>query len=75
MQALNSYWPFLTAFISLIVWSVRLEGKVAFAQKEISELKIKHDSLDSQLVEKISTIEKTLARIEGRLEGLHGKKN
>lgn len=75
LQILSNSWPIVISFIALIIWSVRLEGKVSFAEKEISELKIKHDNLDSALVNKIGEIEKSLARIEGWLKGKYGKED
>lgn len=34
---------------------------------EIKELRTKHEQLDSKIVEKLSNVEKSLAKIEGRL--------
>ena len=66
----------LLAVIGLVVWLVRLEGKVqinremtALAQKSIDELRVRHEALDSELVKKLSKLETALARIEGYLKG------
>lgn len=57
-----------------LIWLIRLEGKVAFTEKmqaeqsgEVKELRTKHEQLDSKIVEKLSNVEKSLAKIEGRL--------
>jgi len=47
---------------------VRLEGQVGFLKKQVDELIIKHDALDSQLVQKLSRLETAIARIEGYLK-------
>lgn len=58
----------LTACIAFIVWLVRLEGQVGVLKKQVDELTIKHDALDSQLVQKLSRLETAIARIEGYLK-------
>lgn len=58
----------LLACIGFVVWLVRLEGQVGFLKKQVDELTIKHDALDSQLVQKLSRLETAIARIEGYLK-------
>lgn len=58
----------LLACIAFIVWLVRLEGQVGFLNKQVDELVIKHNALDSQLVQKLSRLETAIARIEGYLK-------
>jgi hypothetical protein len=60
--------------VSGIVWLIRLEGVVKADRREtdilrsdIEDLRHRHEALDSKVVEKLSIIEKTLARIEGYL--------
>lgn len=53
--------------VALIVWLIRLEGKANTNEKAIEKLEVKHDALDSKIVDKLSVIEKSLAKIEGRL--------
>lgn len=61
--------PALVAlFIAFIVWLVRLEGKVFYAEKSIDELTIKHENLDSELVKKLTALETAIARIEGYMK-------
>lgn len=60
--------------IGFIVWLVRLEGKISSVeeannrtQKDVDELRIKHEALDSDLVKQLTEIKITLAKIEGFL--------
>jgi hypothetical protein len=55
-------------FIGFVVWLVRLEGKVYYNEKQIDELQIKHENLDSELVKKLSALETAIARVEGYLK-------
>lgn len=62
------------AILSGVVWLVRLEGRInqveahnLDTQKDIDDLRIRHEDLNEKLVSKLSEIEKALARIEGRL--------
>ena len=63
------------AGIGGVVWLVRLEGRVnhnskliEYEQKAREVLTAKFEALDSKLVEKLSEVEKSLARIEGYLQ-------
>ena len=54
--------------------AIRLEGKVimgekqvSIAQKEIDTLLVKHEALDSKVVEQLASVRESLARIEGAL--------
>lgn len=58
----------LLSCIAFVVWLVRLEGKVGYAQKSIDELTIRHNNLDSELVKKLTSLETSIARIEGYLK-------
>lgn len=55
----------ITSIVGLIAWFVRLEYQVKSQYNQIMELKIKHESLDSKVVERLNKIEQALARIEG----------
>ena len=64
----------LSAAIGTVVWLVRLEGRVNAVvkdndrtQKDVDELRIKHETLDSSLVKELTAIKITLAKIEGYL--------
>lgn len=66
------YWPFVLSIIALSVWLVRLEGKTEAsikatqeAQKDIDDLRIRHEGLDSKIVEQLAEVRESLARLEG----------
>ena len=65
-------WPIVAALIGLIVWLVRLEGKASSTEKQVDALWIKHEGLDSKVVEQLASVRESLARIEGSL-GIHQK--
>lgn len=74
INLLLNIWPVLAALIGFVVWLVRLEGKTKEnetanmrTQKDIDELRIRHESLDSKVVEQLSSVRESLARIEGAL--------
>lgn len=46
-------------FVALIVWAIRLEGKVQYTEQKVDKL--------FHLEEKIGAIRESLARIEGQL--------
>lgn len=61
--------------ISGFVWLIRLEGRVNYNEKMITnnheglnELRVKHESLDSKIVEKLTKVEVALAEIRGILK-------
>ena len=65
--------------IAAIVWLVRLEGKteaVAKAntetQKDVDELRIRHEVLDVKIVEQLSKVRESLARLEGYFSASNG---
>lgn len=67
-------WTVGVAGVGLVVWLVRLEGKVLAneranveTQKDVDALRIEHNSLNHQTVKQLSEIRESLARIEGRL--------
>lgn len=75
LTLLLQIWPVFLGLLAMVVWLVRLEGSVAHAkelargcQKDVDELRIKHESLDSKIVEQLAQVREALARIEGRLE-------
>jgi hypothetical protein len=67
IQTISNIWPVVTTVVGLIVWLVRLEGKVSQSEKQLDALQIKHESLDSKVVEQLADVRESLARIEGAL--------
>jgi len=55
------------ALIGFIAWLVRLEFVTKQNKYDVAMLWKKHDDLDKTVMEKLSKIESSLARIEGRL--------
>ena len=79
LSFLNTYWAIMAAIVGLIVWLVRLEGKTSAnekaierVEKQVDSLEIKHEQLDSKLVQQLAAVREALARIEGAL-GIHNK--
>jgi len=73
-MSIDEIMTIIGATVGLIIWLVRLEGKVNsidqkadISQKQIDALQIKHDALDCKIVEKLGELSESLARIEGRL--------
>lgn len=65
-----------SALIGTIVWFVRLEGRIKSCEhtdsrieKELDGLIVKHEALDSRVLEELSKVRESLARIEGQLLG------
>jgi hypothetical protein len=74
LDVLLKYWPLLAGLLALVVWLVRLEGKhshnhdmIVACQADLKSLTIKHESLDSKVVEQLAQVRESLARIEGAL--------
>lgn len=73
-EAIRALYPIAAAFVGLVVWSIRLEGKVKAnekaneqTQRDVDALRTKHEALDSKVIEELTRIREALARIEGRL--------
>lgn len=58
---------------SLVAWFARLEFKTSSNEKEIDKIIQNHDGLEQKILDKISIVEQSLARIEGRLERKKGE--
>lgn len=66
--------PFMVTFVAMVAWFIRLEAKGLANEKSLTEALKLIDKLDTQLraldnriVEKLSFIERSLSKIEGRL--------
>lgn len=71
----KDYFELIVAVLGFVVWLVRLEGKVAQvgrlvdeAQKDVDVLRVNHETLSSKIVEQLSEVKQSLARLEGALE-------
>jgi predicted nucleic acid-binding Zn-ribbon protein len=63
-----------TSVVGLIAWLVRLESSTHATRDRLKDLMEKHirleekyEAMETRIVEKLSVIEKSLAKIEGRL--------
>ena len=68
MEWLKENGEFLLAGVGVIVWLIRLEGKAIYNEKGLAKLEVKHEALDNKIVDKLSNVEKSLAKIEGYLQ-------
>lgn len=73
-MSITDYLQIVLAALALVVWLVRLEGKIAFAerlavdvQKDVDVLRTKHEGLDSKIIDQLGAVRESLARLEGRL--------
>ena len=62
------------SIVLFTVWFIRLEGKIYNVETRqddqndsLKELRTKHEALDNKIVEKLSNVERSLAKIEGQL--------
>lgn len=69
---LSTYWPFVLSIVGLVVWLARLEGKTDSAikaneetQRDVNDLRTRHEGLDSKIVEQLARVRESLARLEG----------
>lgn len=70
----DSLFQAILAGVGFIVWLVRLEGKINAiekanyeTQKDVDDLRVRHEVLGSSLVIQLSEIRESLARLEGSL--------
>lgn len=67
IELIAQLWPIMLSLVGLIAWIVRLESQAQAMRLELESLKIKHHALDSKVVEQLSQVRESLARIEGKL--------
>ena len=68
-------WQIASGVFGIVVWFLRLEGRVKALEKQdemqtklIDSASVKAQALETKVFDKLSLIETTLARIEGKLE-------
>lgn len=61
--------------IGTVVWAIRQEGKIAHlddklngAQRDVDDLRVRHENLDSKIVQELVHLKESVARIEGYLK-------
>lgn len=64
----------LVVAVGTVIWLIRLEGRVDAAtranvetQKDIDDLRVRHENLDTKIVEQLTQVRESLARLEGKL--------
>ncbi len=74
--------PFVIMLGGIMAWFIRLEAKGLANEKaqvdtakSLDKLDVKVEALDNRIVEKLSYIERSLAKIEGRLSIDNDKQN
>jgi hypothetical protein len=74
MSTIGEWVQIISLVIVFIVWLIRLEGKIKMidranieTQKDVDELRVKHEALDSKIIDQLSKIRESLARLEGKL--------
>lgn len=63
-------WTGVGFLVGVIVWLVRIEGRVNYVEKNAAETRSQLVTLDSELVKKLASIETSVARIEGYLTAM-----
>jgi len=80
LKTISDFWPAIGAAVGFLIWLLRLEGRINHAEimngalaRDLEHLHGKHEALDNKVVESLSQIRESLARIEGRLMHDNGK--
>ena len=80
MELLHNYIVEISMLVGLIVWSIRLEGKVSHIEsinikqdQEIELLDARLREFDSKILNKLSEIAERLSFIEGAIKGAQQK--
>ncbi len=60
MNNIMEYYPILVGFVAVVVWSIRLEGKISAQEKEIQAF--------AQIMSKLSLIAEDVAYLKGSME-------
>lgn len=70
-----------SALVGVIVWFARLESRIKnlesmllVMEKQLDLLRVKHEALDNRVLEELSRVRESLARIEGLMGVPNNKK-
>lgn len=73
-MAISEWIEVISVGVLALIWLVRLEGRISAVdkanietQKDVDELRTKHEALDSKIIEQLAQIRESLARLEGKL--------
>lgn len=67
MDWLKDILPIATTALGGLVWLIRIEGRINYAEKTLDRLQIKHEELENKIMDKLSVIEKSISRLEGMM--------
>ena len=69
---LLNYSGYILSGIAALVWLIRLEGRTNAIEKasdetqnDLNDLRIRHEGLDTKIVEQLAKVRESLARLEG----------
>jgi len=71
MEAVQSIYylmPIAMAVVGLVAWLVRLDAKVRALEANHDNLDLKHETISMRLVNELSSVRESLARIEGKMQ-------
>ncbi len=61
--------------IGAVIWAIRQEGKISHladklngTQRDVDDLRVRHENLDSKIVQELAHLKESVARIEGYLK-------
>jgi hypothetical protein len=71
---IQEYLQLVIPAVGAVVWLVRLEGKLHIVekantetQKDVDDIRIRHEALNTRIVDQLSDIRESLARLEGAI--------
>lgn len=65
IDAISKIWPVIISMIALVAWLVRIESNVTVLKEKTAALQARHDTLNLDVMKKMSEISNALSRIEG----------
>lgn len=61
--------------VGVVIWAIRQEGKISHlndrlvdTQRDVDDLRVRHENLDSKIVQELVHLKESVARIEGYLK-------
>ena len=72
MDFVHDYFAEIGAFIAVVVWLIRIEGRVGQHEKQIDQLDKRLTDFDSKILQKLGEIAERLSFIEGSIRS-HAK--
>ena len=66
---MHDYFGEIAAFVAVVVWQIRIEGRVAHHDKQLDALDKRLTDFDSKILAKLGEIAERLSFIEGSIRG------